>query len=101
MEGKWLNITDYCQYRKKSISTIRRYIKSNAIKFKIENGKYLLWVPGDSLQKQGLREEQEILKLKLMNSELERQNKILKTEINDLKMLVSIYEGISNEQKSI
>jgi hypothetical protein len=38
----WLPITEYSLKNKMSISTIRRKIKSNTLKFKVENGKYFI-----------------------------------------------------------
>ena len=42
MEGKWLSIIEYANYKKKSISTVRRYIKANRVKYKEDQGKYYI-----------------------------------------------------------
>lgn len=91
MDGKWLSVLEYAAYKNKSISTVRRYIKANRIKFKDENGKYFIWVKNFSDQKSN--EEKEVFELKLENERLKKENRIIKEEINELKMLVQIYES--------
>ena len=39
----WIPLMDYAIKKGVSISTLRRYIKSNKIKYRTEAGKYLLW----------------------------------------------------------
>jgi hypothetical protein len=41
--SNWLSITEYSVRHSISPSTIRRKIKQNSIKFKVENGKYFLF----------------------------------------------------------
>lgn len=89
-DGVWLSITDYSRYKNVSISTIRRHIKANILKYKEENGKYLICVP--SVERIKLREEEDLLKTKLENELLKGQLRQLKEENNELKMLVEIYE---------
>ena len=43
MDGRWLSILEFANYKGKSVSTIRRYIKAERVKFKEENGKYFIW----------------------------------------------------------
>jgi hypothetical protein len=93
-EGVWLTIVDYSKYKNVSISTIRRHIKSEILRYKDENGKYLIFVP--SSEKLKLKEDSEILKLKLHVEELKQDLKRIKEENNELKMLVDLYE--SNNQ---
>ena len=70
MEGKWLSILEFAAYKKKSISTVRRYIKANRVKYKEENGKYFIWtknyMPNQSAQ------EKELLSVKLENQGLKK-----------------------------
>jgi homoserine trans-succinylase len=89
-EGVWLSINDYSRYKNVSISTIRRHIKNNILKYKEENGKYFIYVP--SSEKLRLRGEEEILKIKLEVELLRTQIRLLREENNELKMLVEIYE---------
>ena len=88
--GVWLSINDYSRYKNVSISTIRRHIKTNILKHKEENGKYYIYVP--STEKLRLREEEELLRVKLEVELLRSQLKNIKEENNELKMLVDIYE---------
>lgn len=84
-EGIWLSILDYAAVKKTSISTIRRAIKAGHIKHKEENGKYFIWTKEITLQK-------EELSLKLENEFLKKKNRELEEEVNDLKMLLQVYE---------
>ena len=89
-DGIWLSILDYATAKKTSISTIRRSIKAGHVKYREENGKYFIWT----------KEIQECLEVKKndfsLSIELEffkKQNRTLAEEINDLKMLLSVYEN--------
>lgn len=92
-EGVWISINDYSRYKNVSISTIRRHIKNNILKHKEENGKYFIYVP--STEKLRLREEEEILRIKLESELLRSQIRQLREENNELKMLVDLYESQS------
>lgn len=94
-EGVWLSINDYSRYKNVSISTIRRHIKNNILKHKEENGKYFIYVP--STEKLRLREEEEILKVRLELELLRSKIRQLREENNELKMLVDIYEKDSKK----
>ena len=101
MDGKWLTITEYSEYREISISTVRRYIKANTVTFKKEGGKYLIHVSDQNfILRENLREKEE-LSLKLEVLELKGQLKSLEEENNDLKMLVSLYENNSDSRKNL
>jgi hypothetical protein len=88
--GVWLSINDYSRYKHVSISTIRRHIKNNILKHKEENGKYFIYVP--STEKLRLREEEDMLRIKLEAELLRTQVRQLREENNELKMLVDLYE---------
>lgn len=92
MEGHWLTIPEYSTYRNKSVSTIRRYIKSQQVKYKFDDGKYLIHVTDENYQnkKQVLEKNEMELRFKLV--ELESRIRQLEEENNDLKMLIKIYE---------
>jgi hypothetical protein len=90
MEGKWLSILEYASSRNKSISTVRRYIKANRVKFKEENGKYYIWAKQISAIQTNSRDE---LELKFEVERLKKENRILIEEMEELRMLVSLYEG--------
>ena len=90
-DGVWLSINDYSRYKSVSISTIRRHIKNNILKYREENGKYLIYVPSSERVK--LREEEETLRLKLELELLRGRVRILQEENHELRMLVDLYEG--------
>ncbi len=82
--GAWLSILDYAKEKNTSISTIRRSIKSGRVRFKEEEGKYFIWVEDRKPSIENIQVE-EIEKLrKIINKQ--------KEEIDDLKMLLSVYE---------
>ena len=93
MEGKWLSIIEYANYKKKSISTVRRYIKANRVKYKEEQGKYYIlcknYVEKDV--------DEGAMELKLENVRLQKENRALMEEISELKMLVALYEQGSHQ----
>ncbi|MCY4524809.1 MAG: hypothetical protein OXB84_08725, partial [Halobacteriovoraceae bacterium] len=79
-----------------SISTVRRSIKANKVKYKKSQGKFFIYVHSDKLNTadnsmRKLQMEKEILKNKLRK--LEEEN-------NDLKMLVFLYEKNKPSVKS-
>lgn len=87
-QGCWLSITDYANYRGKSISTVRRYIKADRVKHKSEKGKYLIWAnafkPSET--------EKEVFSLNLEIDQMKKMNSKLIEENAELKMLVNLYE---------
>ena len=89
----WLSLNDYSSYRDISISTIRRYIKNNQVKYKKEKGKYFIFVNQENYQKKQDQKENSLLSLKMHSEELKKKIKILEEENNDLKMLVQLYEN--------
>lgn len=89
-EGIWLSILDYANVKKTSISTIRRSIKAGHLKFKEENGKYFIWTREVKVE---ALSEKSALAHKLEIEFLHRQNRELQQEIEDLKMLLSVYEN--------
>lgn len=92
MDGHWLTIPEYSSYRKKSVSTIRRYIKSNQVQYKFEDGKYLIFVSDENYQNKKQIAQKDEMKLRFRVVELEARVRELEEENNDLKMLIQIYE---------
>ncbi len=99
-QGKWLDIAKYSIYRNKSISTIRRYIRSNTVQFKKIDGKYFIYAPNFDGGNKNLETEKEIFKMRLENDEYKRQLKSLYEENEELKMLVRMLEN-TNENNSL
>ncbi|ATH09432.1 hypothetical protein BIY24_16230 [Halobacteriovorax marinus] len=94
IEGLWLSISEYSQVRDISVSTVRRYIKSNRVKHRKENGKFLIFMSQENYSKnQEKNEDGELLKAKLRVQELEMKLKTLQLENDELKMLVDLYEN--------
>lgn len=98
-EGVWLSITDYSRYKNVSISTIRRHIKNNILKYKEENGKYFIYTP--STEKVKAREEEESLRNKLELELLRNQIRQLNDENAALKMLIELYEKEKKTQSAM
>lgn len=95
-DGIWLSILDYANVKKTSISTIRRSIKAGHVKYKEENGKYFIWTREI---KSDLSVEKAALGAQLEIEFLKKQNRELQQEIEDLKMLLSVYENNQNSMQ--
>ncbi len=88
--GQWLSIMEYCRERKKSISTVRRYIKSNLVKHKEVGGKYFVWYNGNFQRKDTF--EEKLISLKMENSHLASTNYKLMNENLELKNLIANFD---------
>ena len=89
----WLDIVEYAAYRKKSISTIRRYVKSKKVRTKFENGKFYILLIDSHNYKQESVLEKKILQAQKENEALRKKLNKLEEERRDLEMLVQIYEN--------
>ena len=89
MDGKWLSVLEFASYKKKSISTVRRYIKANRVKFKEDAGKYLIWVKDFNND----NSDKELNELKLENERFKKEIIELKNEVHENKMLIELYEN--------
>lgn len=99
--GIWLSILEYAQLKNISISTVRRYIKAERVKFKKENGKFLISMSQENYLRNKanhVTDEANTLELKLKIQELELKLKSLKLENDELRMLVDIYENKKVEE---
>jgi hypothetical protein len=94
-EGNWLTLVEYSHYSRISISTIRRMLKKNELKFREENGRYLIFSNLKKIEvpKVSQNTEREILELKLENTRLQMELRKTIEENNELRMLVNLYEG--------
>lgn len=92
-KGHWLTIHEYSQFKSISVSSIRRYIKANRVKWKKQEGKYLIFVDAQKIEPAKKNLEQEMIALRLQVDELKKKLKTLSEENNDLRMLVNIYES--------
>ncbi len=91
MEGKWLSILEFAAYKKKSISTVRRYVKANRVKHKEDQGKYYIWVKNHISDI--TVSDKKNLELKFEFERIKKENHELKEEVAELKMLVTLYEN--------
>ncbi len=98
--GIWMSILEYATYKKTSISTIRRSIKANRIKNERRQGKYYIYVHSENLNNRDHLEKKE-LQLMLENKRLKDLLVIKNEELNDLSMLIEIYEGKKSKARSL
>ncbi len=89
--GVWMSILEYASFKSISISTIRRYIKAGRVKTKKDGGKFYIYVSPEKIIDKNTKEEAQ-LKIQLENERLKMKIQSLEEELNDLKMLVQIYE---------
>lgn len=99
MDGKWLSILEYANFKNKSISTVRRYVKAGRVKYKEENGKYYIWAKKYLVDKSALDEEKEVLRLRLENDQLKLENRKLKEELSEMRMLTEILESQNKKHR--
>ena len=94
--GGWIPLMDYAMKKGVSLSTLRRYIKANKIRFKSEQGRYLIWDEDASVEmvgsygilSHGVSATPDVRKIEELQHELLRAQE----EISELKMLVALYE---------
>ena len=92
-DGIWLTILEYATAKSTSISTIRRAIKSGHIKYREDSGKYYIWSKEIKSNSSILSSD---LTQKIELESLKKKNRDLQEEINDLKMLLNVYENQNN-----
>jgi DNA-binding transcriptional MerR regulator len=98
INGLWLTINEYSNYRGISISTIRRYIKAKSVQYKLENRKYFIYVSKEQYERRNgqksIKESTEnIVELYEKIATLEKKLQAVQEENSELKMLVELYEG--------
>lgn len=94
MSDAWLPIQEYSNFRGLSISTVRRYIKTDRIKYKKVNGKYLIWEPHYFAKEEKL---DVTVALRIRIEELEKELRKSNLKVDELTMLVKIYEDKFHE----
>ena len=93
LAGQWLSLMEYATQNDVSLSTLRRHIKARKVRFRSENGRYLIW--SDSfLSSSPVVAAPSVDALNL--DELRLQLRLAREEIAELKTLVAFYED-SNE----
>ena len=89
--GSWLSLMDYAMRTNLSLSTLRRYIKSKKVVYKLEGGRYFLWDEGNAVASFDAPESAvpaEAVKLKTTQTDLQKAQE----EIAELKTLIAYYE---------
>ena len=104
--GDWVPLMDYAMKTGVSLSTLRRHIKANKIRYRVENGRYLLQLnsqtsgpvslashsaatsipSSDSVEQQTV--QQLHARIRKMSAELQKAQE----EIAELKTLIAFYE---------
>lgn len=79
----WFGVLEFANFEKISVSTVRRRIKANKLKFKMVDGKYLIYSEIPKIPINSYNKGSKKLELKL--------KKVIE-ENNELKMLVRLYE---------
>jgi len=96
--GEWIPLMDYAMKKGVSLSTLRRHIKANKIQYRVENGRYLLFVEqGDVVltiplaakmpPPQPSPQDDDFLM-----TQLQTKLKKAQEEIAELKTLIAFYE---------
>jgi len=88
LSGTWIPLMDFAMRRGVSLSTLRRQIKANKVRYRLERGRYLLFDELRSHAARGPDGEELGRRLRAVEGELERARE----EIAELKMLVALYE---------
>lgn len=78
----WISLMDYAARKGVSLSTLRRYIKAEKIKYKLEAGRYLIYCD-DSLTPEAPAPSV---------AKLQNDLRSAREEVEELKMLVALYE---------
>ncbi len=94
-DGVWLPILEYASYRDISISTIRRMIKADRVKSRLEDGKYFIFVAKERLDKkkhEQINLSQRVEELLLENEHLKKLLREREEELSEQGMLLKVYE---------
>ena len=81
---EWVSLMDYATRTQTSLSTLRRYIKSNKVQYRLEDGKYFLPIPVGSKELSATAAGNQVQLL----MELQKAHE----EIAELKTLIAFYE---------
>lgn len=104
--GEWITLMDYAMKKGVSLSTLRRHIKADKIQYRVENGRYLLFVEqGDEILTSRPAAATTVAPVTAMAtpaaasqsddylmSQLQGKLKKAQEEIAELKTLIAFYE---------
>jgi chromosome segregation ATPase len=83
---------DYAQKKGVSLSTLRRHIKAEKVRYRLVEGRYLLFDDLNESKKQASSSDTSMLELKERVDCIETELHQAKEEIAELKMLLALYE---------
>lgn len=90
--GEWIPLMDYAMKEGISLSTLRRHIKANKIRYQVENGRYLLFLPQKAsdaaVPRSSASSGDDYLVVQLQTKLKKAQE-----EIAELKTLIAFYES--------
>lgn len=93
--GEWLPLMEYAIKKGVSLSTLRRHIKSNKVRYRVEGGKYLLFDDGGLIPSLPSNPVAHVVPDEVLLSKvrkLEIDLRIAQEEIAELKTLIALYE---------
>jgi len=97
LTSPWLTLIEYSVKKDVSLSTLRRRIKANQLKYKMDRGRYLIFDDEACDVNEFLKNSDHSPALEEKMQKLKRNLSQANEEIAELKMLVSLYEEkISN-----
>ena len=105
LSGQWLSLMEYAQRNDVSLSTLRRYIKANKVRYRSEKGRYLIWSDSEisslssAFPSLGSPDIDSIQSDSLSNLRLQLQR--AQKEIAELKTLVAFYEDQTESARGI
>src|SRR6476661_5705530 len=89
--GNWVPLMEYAVKSGISLSTLRRHIKANKIRYKIEKGRYFV-KELNLIQPAASRPQLELDSSQAKIKQLQDDLRLAKEEIAELKTLIAFYE---------
>lgn len=89
-QGHWTPLIEYANQKGVSMSTLRRYIKAGKIEYRVEHGRYLVWMDQTDQKPRHASPQPKNThdQIKLLESNLQKAHE----EIAEMKMLIALYE---------
>ncbi|MDD0854749.1 helix-turn-helix domain-containing protein [Halobacteriovorax sp. GB3] len=79
LSREWLSISEYSEYYGISTSTIRRYIKTERVRYQKINGKFFIF------DRMKMREKSRELDFSVLSKDLALENEMLKSKVAKLE----------------
>ena len=93
--GHWIPLVEYSVRNGVSLSTLRRHIKANKIRYRQEEGKYLIYDGSAAAPEKASGRSagnKELRNLRSKVGQLEQDLRAAQIEISELKTLIALYE---------